>query len=70
MPAAEVAAHYHVRGHFPTLAEVEKRHVARALEKTGGNRSQAARLLGIARSTLLRKIVAMGLDGASDQRSR
>lgn len=39
-----------------TLRAVEKRHVASVLEMVGNNRSQAARLLGIHRSTLLEKI--------------
>lgn len=41
---------------FPTLAQVEAAHVAAALTRCGGNRSAAARLLGISRPTLLRKI--------------
>jgi DNA-binding NtrC family response regulator len=39
-----------------TLEAAEARHIALALEHTGGNRRQAAFLLGIARSTLLAKI--------------
>lgn len=46
-------------GAFPTLEEVERRHIAEALEHTGGNRTHAARLLGIARSTLVRKLSAL-----------
>ncbi|MFO8008771.1 MAG: sigma 54-interacting transcriptional regulator [Candidatus Brocadiia bacterium] len=45
------------------LAEVEKRHVERALKETGGNKSRAAELLGIDRSTLYAKIERYGLDG-------
>ena len=36
--------------------EAERERIARALEKAGGNRSQAARALGLPRSTLLYKI--------------
>ena len=36
--------------------------IRHTLEITGGNRSQAARILGIARPTLLRKIRAYGLE--------
>jgi Nif-specific regulatory protein len=39
-----------------TLAEVEERYIARALTLAGGNRSEAARALGIGRNTLLRKL--------------
>jgi len=39
-----------------TLAEVEQRHVLATLESTGGNKTKAARLLGIERSTLDRKL--------------
>jgi len=39
-----------------TLAEIERRHVERVLRAVGGNRQEAARLLGIDRSTLYRKL--------------
>ena len=39
-----------------TLEEVERRHIATVLEHTDGNRSEAARLLGIARATLYEKL--------------
>jgi transcriptional regulator with PAS, ATPase and Fis domain len=45
-----------------TLAEAERRAIREALEATGYNRSAAARLLSIHRSTLLRKIRAWQLD--------
>ncbi|RMF85430.1 MAG: sigma-54-dependent Fis family transcriptional regulator [Nitrospirae bacterium] len=38
------------------LREVERRHILRVLEAVGGSRSRAARLLGIDRSTLYRKL--------------
>lgn len=44
-----------------TLAEAEARAIRRALEVSGHNRSRAARLLNIHRSTLLRKMHALGL---------
>lgn len=40
---------------WPTLAEMEERYIARVLETTGGNISQAARILGIHRTTLQRR---------------
>jgi DNA-binding NtrC family response regulator len=41
---------------FPTLADVQKRHIEKALELTSGNRTQAAQLLGIGLRTLQRKV--------------
>lgn len=39
-----------------TLAEMEKAHIEKALRATGGNRTRAARLLGIGLRTLQRKV--------------
>jgi len=39
-----------------TLEEAEMRHILAVLESTGGNRSEAARILGIERKTLARKL--------------
>jgi transcriptional regulator with PAS, ATPase and Fis domain len=41
---------------FPSLEEMEKRHIASALEKSGGNKALAAKLLGISRDTLYKKM--------------
>jgi len=38
------------------LEEVEKRSILEALEATGGNKSEAARRLGITRKTLRKKL--------------
>ena len=43
-----------------TLAEVEREHVLRALEACGGRQTDAARLLGIGRTTLWRKLGGLG----------
>jgi len=40
---------------FPTLEEMERQYIMRVLERTEGNRSDAATILGIDRSTLYRK---------------
>jgi DNA-binding NtrC family response regulator len=43
------------------LKELERMHILRTLESTGGNRSQAARILGIERTTLYNKLKSYGL---------
>jgi two-component system NtrC family response regulator len=46
----------HEQGDFLELAAVEKRHIARVLKHTEGNKTEAARLLNIGLTTLYRKI--------------
>jgi DNA-binding NtrC family response regulator len=43
------------------LTELEKDLIAQALEHTGGNRSRAARLLGLTRDTLLYRLKKFSL---------
>jgi DNA-binding NtrC family response regulator len=43
-------------GPLRTLAEVEAAHIQRVLNATSGNQSEAARILGIGRNTLARKL--------------
>ncbi len=45
-----------------TLIEAERRHVLRVLEACGGQQQDAARVLGIGRTTLWRKLKGYGLD--------
>ncbi len=47
---------------------LEKTLIERALAKTGGNRSEASKLLGIHRNTLQRKMTDYALDGAGARR--
>ena len=42
-------------GPLGSLKDLESRHIQRVLEATGGNRVEAARILGIDRTTLYRK---------------
>ncbi len=50
------------RPHLPrTVAEVARAHIARTLAFHGGNRTRAARELGISRATLIGKIKTYGL---------
>ena len=44
-----------------SLRAIEKQHIARMLGHTGGNKTEAARLLGIGLTTLYRKIEEYGL---------
>jgi len=45
-----------------SLAEMERNHILNILNEAGGNRSEAARILGISRVTLHNKLKAYGLD--------
>ncbi|MEJ2184990.1 MAG: sigma-54 dependent transcriptional regulator [Gemmatimonadota bacterium] len=49
-------------GAMESLEDVERRHIVRVLEHTDGNRAEAARILGIGRTTLYDKIARWGLD--------
>ncbi len=44
------------------IVEFEKKFIRRALERANGNQSRAAKLLGIHRNTLSRKVDAYNLD--------
>lgn len=46
-----------------TLAQVEERHIRKVLEATGGNKSEAARILGINRASLWRKLKQLNGQG-------
>jgi transcriptional regulator with PAS, ATPase and Fis domain len=47
---------------LPTLREAERAHIMRALEASGWNKKEAARMLEISRGTLYRKIVEYSLE--------
>ena len=50
----------------PTLADVERMHLERTLATAMNNKSLAAKLLGIDRSVLRRKLKTYGLDDTPD----
>jgi PAS domain S-box-containing protein len=59
------------RDHREVLRDLERTEVLRALEVSGGNRLEAARALGIHKTTLFRKINRLGITPpAQDGRSR
>ena len=53
-----------------TLERVERRVLRRALERAGGNKSEAARLLGVPRTTFLDKLRRNGLEPDEPRGSR
>ncbi|MEO6593682.1 MAG: sigma 54-interacting transcriptional regulator, partial [Planctomycetota bacterium] len=46
----------HTSPTIPSLEEVERQHIEEVMQRTGGNRSRAAQILGIASSTLYEKL--------------
>ena len=44
------------------LNEIEKREILGALHRAGGERTQAAKMLGISRSRLYRRMELLGID--------
>ena len=44
-----------------TLKEMEKLHIERVLQRSGGNVAEAAQVLGLARRTLYDRLKALGL---------
>ncbi len=57
-----VETYRHTPSQIPTLEEQEKRYIAWVLERTRGNKTQAAKIMGIDRVSLWRKIKRYGLD--------
>ena len=52
--------------HLISLAELEKRHIRDVLRSTRGRKGEAARILGIDRATLWRKMKRYGMEGANN----
>ena len=49
-----------------TLAEVERRHIERVVDDCAGNKTEAARRLGVSRKTLERKFAEWAAAQATD----
>jgi transcriptional regulator of acetoin/glycerol metabolism len=45
--------------------DMKKRRLMKALKKTGGNRSEAARILGVSRVTVWKQMKKFGIDSFS-----
>ncbi|MBI2090986.1 MAG: hypothetical protein HYT78_19970 [Deltaproteobacteria bacterium] len=50
--------------------EAERKHILAVLEHTKGNRTQAARVMGISRKTLWKKLRQLGIFSLSDVTQR
>jgi transcriptional regulator with PAS, ATPase and Fis domain len=61
----ETTAQKPEKTHFLTLAEIEINYILEVLEGTGGNKSQAAEVLGISRAALWRKLKQLKESNAS-----
>ncbi len=57
-------------GNWPTMAEIERQHIQNTLEKAFFNQSVAAKMLGIDRHALRRRIKKLGLDSSQSRRGR
>ncbi|HTC95245.1 MAG TPA: sigma-54 dependent transcriptional regulator [Terriglobales bacterium] len=55
-------------GPAPTLQEMERQHILRVLQEAEGNKSKAARALGIERKTLYEKARRLGIDLQANRR--
>jgi len=49
--------------HIPTLDELERTHILRVLELCEGQKTKAASMLGINRTTLWKKLRQYGIEG-------
>ncbi|MGB7923620.1 MAG: sigma-54 dependent transcriptional regulator [Pyrinomonadaceae bacterium] len=54
---------------WPTLAELEADHIVETLEAARGNKSEAARMLGISRKNLYEKLARYGKKGESQDKA-
>ncbi len=59
---ASIETYRHRSSEIPTLVEQEKRYIQWVLEKTGWNKTQAAKIMDIDRVSLWRKMKRLGLD--------
>jgi two-component system response regulator HydG len=65
-PSETGSASLPTRGPFPSLDQLERHHIEHALALAGGNKSRAARLLGIDRMTLYNRLKRYGTATSTD----
>ncbi len=63
LPPTVAAEHAGASPEVATLEEIERLHIVDVIQRTAGNRSRAAQLLGIASSTLYEKMKRYRIDG-------
>ena len=66
-PSFEVPSRAADASSLPTLAQIEAEHIGEVLRLTAGNKSRAARILGISRQGLIEKLRRSRLDGGVDR---
>lgn len=55
-PTKGVVADYDLASELPTLAELEKRHILNAIALSDGNKTKAAKILGVSLKTIYNKL--------------
>ncbi|HEU0034441.1 MAG TPA: sigma-54 dependent transcriptional regulator [Kofleriaceae bacterium] len=63
LPASATGLTTFTGDHVPTLDELERTHILRVLELCEGQKTKAAQMLGINRTTLWKKLRQYGIDG-------
>jgi DNA-binding NtrC family response regulator len=66
-PAPAAAAAVRDALSLPTLAQIEADHISEVLRMTAGNKSRAARILGISRQGLIEKLRRMRIEETADR---
>lgn len=69
-PEAAKAEAVPVQTEEPSLSQLECERIREVMQRTGGNKVAAARLLGLSRRALYRRLERYGLDGSAVERPR
>jgi DNA-binding NtrC family response regulator len=68
VPAGQPAGHQPADGHRDLLVTVERDHIQRALVRAGGNKKAAAKMLGLSRRALYRRLERLDLSDTITRR--